>query len=258
MDPSAFLHRTAELADTGRPFVVATLVDATGSTPSDAGAQALVTAEGLEAGTVGGGRVEARVIDEAHAMLAGGADSRFFDWSLKADLGMTCGGRVRLHLRAYNASAWRVVIFGAGHVTQALCRLLVTVPCRVTCIDPREEWLAKLPDGVERLCADDPPEEVSRLPDDAFVLCMTRGHKSDMPVLARIFGTSRVFPYLGVIGSKAKAAVLRKELIEAGVADDVIRFHCPVGLPFGSNHPGEIAVSIAAQLLEARDRVKSE
>ncbi|MFM9091979.1 MAG: XdhC family protein, partial [Verrucomicrobiota bacterium] len=63
------------------------------------------------------------------------------------------------------------------------------------------------------------------------------------------------FPFVGVIGSAAKAAVLRRELAAAGLPPARARaFHCPVGLPFGSNQPHEIALSIAAQLLTERDR----
>jgi xanthine dehydrogenase accessory factor len=61
-------------------------------------------------------------------------------------------------------------------------------------------------------------------------------------------------PYLGVIGSRAKRAVLSKELLAAGLKQSKIdSIICPIGLPIGRNHPGEIAVSIAAQLLEVRD-----
>ncbi len=128
------------------------------------------------------------------------------------------------------------------------------LPCRVTCIDPRADWLAKLSDApnVEVIHTDDPPSQVTSLPDDAFIISMTRGHTTDLPVLIEIFKTHRVFPYLGVIGSKSKAAVLRRELTEAGIPEDQQVFHCPMGMPIGTNHPGEIAVSIVAQLLEAR------
>jgi xanthine dehydrogenase accessory factor len=259
-DPD-YIQRYSELSDTGTPFVSVTTVDATGSTPQDAGSKMLVTAEGHYYGTVGGGRVEAKAIDHALAMLkveSGGAShTDFVDWNLRKDVGMTCGGSVKLYFEASNHRLWRVVIFGAGHVTQALVRLLMTLPCRVTCIDPRGDWLAKLPaaPNVETIRADDPPGRVASLPDDAFVICMTRGHRSDLPVLVEIFKRGRVFPYLGVIGSKSKAAVLRRELTEAGIAKDRQVFHCPLGLPIGTNHPGEIAVSIAAQLLEVRGGV---
>jgi xanthine dehydrogenase accessory factor len=212
----------------------------------------LVTADGLEAGTVGGGRVEARAIAEAQTLLADRAPCKLVDWSLKADVGMTCGGRVKLFFEPVGVARWPVVVFGAGHVTQALAGVLAKLPCQLTCIDPRGDWLAKLPAGVRRVESADPPAEVERLPDGAFVLCMTQGHRSDLPVLVRLFQSGRTFPYVGVIGSKAKAAVLRKELAEAGVPAERAAFHCPVGLPLGSNHPAEIAVSIAAQLLEVR------
>jgi xanthine dehydrogenase accessory factor len=65
------------------------------------------------------------------------------------------------------------------------------------------------------------------------------------------------FPYIGVIGSDAKAARLEKDLAEAGLpAKRKELYHCPMGLSFGNNHPQEIAISIAAQLLQERDKVR--
>ena len=218
----------------------------------------VVDANGRDFGTVGGGRVEARVIEEAQVMLESGQATSFVDWSLKADVGMTCGGRVRLFFESWNSSPWKIVIFGAGHVTQALATLLASLPCQLTCIDPREDWLKKLPSDVQTICVDEPKSQVADLSDDTFVLCMTRGHKSDVPILKTIFHDRRHFPYLGVIGSNAKAAVIRKELIEDGVESSLIDFYCPVGLPIGTNHPAEIAVSIAAQLIATRDKMPSE
>ncbi|MEM7681280.1 MAG: xanthine dehydrogenase accessory protein XdhC [Planctomycetota bacterium] len=252
--PSLSHHeRYAVLHERGEPFVAVTLVDAHGSTPADAGARMIVRATGHDHGTVGGGKIEARAIQEAQAMLRDGVATRLFDWSLRTDIGMTCGGRVKLFFERVDRSAWRVVVFGAGHVTQALARVLVGLPCRMTCIDPRADWLAKLPDGVEAVQTDDPPGEVDALPDTAQVLCMTRGHSADRPVLQRVFETGRRFAYLGVIGSNAKAATLRRELQDAGIPPERIDFRCPLGLPIGGNHPGEIAVSIAAELLQVRD-----
>jgi xanthine dehydrogenase accessory factor len=253
MPSPTHLQRYADLQATGTPFVAVTLVDAHGSTPSDAGSKMIVTAAGLDHGTVGGGRIEAKAIDEAKVLLESKAQTRFVDWSLKADVGMTCGGRVRLFFEAVNVGVWQVFVFGAGHVTQALAKLLVELPCRLTCIDPRADWLDKLPAGVQKVRTDAPSDHVDQLPGDAFVLCMTRGHCSDFPVMRRIFETGRALPFLGVIGSDAKAATLRHELKGAGIDASQIAFHCPVGLPIGSNHPAEIAVSIAAQLLQVRD-----
>ncbi|MEM9915185.1 MAG: xanthine dehydrogenase accessory protein XdhC [Planctomycetota bacterium] len=253
MPSPSHIQRYTELATADRPFVAVTLVDVHGSTPQDAGSKMIVTPDGLDHGTVGGGRIEAKAIDEALSLMKARGRTKFVDWNLKADVGMTCGGRVRLYFESVNVNVWPIVIFGAGHVTQALARLLESLPCAVTCIDPRAEWLAKLPESTATRCVEHPAEEVEKLPGDAFVLCMTQGHRSDFPVLQRIFELGRGFPFLGVIGSDAKAAVLRRELKDAGIAEEAIDFRCPVGLPIGSNHPAEIAVSIAAQLLEMRD-----
>ena len=145
-------------------------------------------------------------------------------------------GILKLYFEASNHRLWQVVIFGAGHVTQSLVRLLTTLPCRITCIDPRPDWLAKLPvaPNIETIVTDAPPDYVASLSDDAFVICMTRGHKSDLRVLIEIFKQARTFPYLGVIGRKSKAEVLRRELTEAGIAGDQQVFHCPLGLSIGT------------------------
>jgi ADP-ribose pyrophosphatase len=81
------------------------------------------------------------------------------------------------------------------------------------------------------------------------------GHATDRPILEEIFRQGRAFPFLGVIGSRAKRAVLLKELASAGIAPEIAeRFHCPIGLDLGTNQPGEIAVSVVAQLIQERDK----
>jgi xanthine dehydrogenase accessory factor len=222
----------------------------------------LVTPAGLHAGTVGGGRVEAKALDLAAQLLAQGETRpRFVTWTLKTDVGMTCGGSVKLYFEPHPAggagAAWPIWIFGAGHVVQALVPVLVPLDCTLTVIDPRRDWLDRLPRArnARYLAAERPEDRVPEIPDDAFLLCLTKGHASDRPVLQRALAEKNL-PYVGVIGSDAKAAVLRRELIAAGLPAERARFHCPVGLPFGSNHPHEIALSIAAQLLGERDRLR--
>jgi xanthine dehydrogenase accessory factor len=84
---------------------------------------------------------------------------------------------------------------------------------------------------------------------------MTMGHATDRPILEEIFRQGRAFPFLGVIGSKAKRAVLIKELGEVGIPpEQATEFQCPIGLNIGTNQPGEIAVSVVAQLIQERDR----
>jgi xanthine dehydrogenase accessory factor len=259
-----FVERLAELSQSGVPFVCVTMVQAAGSTPQDAGSKMLVTAAGLVTGTVGGGRVEAKALEHAKQMLAQPSNqtpgNELLDWNLKRDVGMTCGGSVKLFFETYNHSDWRVVVFGAGHVAGAVVECLAPLDCHVTCIDSRAEWLDRIPARLRlrKIQSLEPRQLVAELPNDAFVICMTMGHASDRPILEEIFRQERTFPFLGVIGSRAKRAVLLKELASAGIAPEVAeQFHCPIGLELGTNQPGEIAISVVAQLIQARDRWRS-
>ena len=251
-----FFEAQNELAESGTPFVAVTVVDTMGSTPQDRGAKMLVTAQGRVHGTVGGGKVEMRAIQEAQAMLADDAapKTRFYQWSLEKDIGMTCGGIVRVYFEAFNVTRWNIVVFGAGHVAQAVIDILKTLDCRITCIDPRDEWLSRLPSSpkVTKVLAPDMPSQVASIPEGSFVLLMTMGHTTDKPILIEILRT-RTFPYLGVIGSNAKAKRLRQDVLDAGLPPESTKaFFCPVGLEIGSSHPHEIAVSVAAQMLQIR------
>ena len=82
---------------------------------------------------------------------------------------------------------------------------------------------------------------------------MSQGHATDLPIVRQILKRNQA-AFIGVIGSEPKARTLRGALLKEGFTDDAVnKIHCPVGLPIGSNAPAEIAVSIAAQLLQTRD-----
>jgi xanthine dehydrogenase accessory factor len=180
--------------------------------------------------------------------------TKFVQWSLEKDIGMTCGGIVRVYFEAFNVTRWNIVVFGAGHCAQALIEMLLKLDCRITCIDPRPEWLERLPSNskLRAVQSADMPSEVAKVPEGSFVVLMTMGHTTDKPILIEILRT-RTFPYLGVIGSNSKAKRLRQDVLDAGLPEELTKaFFCPVGLQIGSNHPHEIALSIAAQMLQIR------
>lgn len=247
-----------ELLASKAPFVAVTVVDTMGSTPQDRGSKMLVTSDGRHSGTVGGGKIEARAIEEAKQLLAdpNAPKTRFHQWSLEKDIGMTCGGIVRVYFEAFNVTRWNIVVFGAGHVAQSLVETLSKLDCRVTCIDPRPEWLAGVPDSprVTKIHSTDMPSEVAKIPEGSYIILMSMGHTTDKPILIEILRT-RKFPYLGVIGSNSKAKRLRQDIAEAGLPEEAQRaFYCPIGLPIGSDAPQEIAISVVAQLLQERDK----
>jgi len=259
-----YLEQASKLTERGVVFVTITMVQPEGHVPQDIGAKAIVTESGLAWGTVGGGRLEARAIEHALAMIARvklGADTNtvvdaeMIRYELQRDLNMVCGGAATLFYEISAARNWNIAVFGAGHVAQATVALLCTFACNVICIDHRQEWLDKIAarPNLRKILTAEMPEEVYKLPAGTFYVCMSQGHATDLPIVRQILNRNQA-AFIGVIGSEPKARTLRGVLLKEGFTDDAVnKIHCPVGLPIGSNAPAEIAVSIAAQLLQTRD-----
>jgi len=254
------LRQMQALLEEGTSFVCVTLVDIKGSTPRAQGGRMLVTASGLHCGTVGGGLVEAKALQFSQEFLKQNelsGQTKFIQWNLNRDIGMSCGGSVKLYFERFNTNPWQIMIFGAGHVAQALIPLLLKLDCQLICYDTRREWLDKLPESpnLNKFCVENLEEKVEQTPEKAFVLIMTHGHRSDFYVVQK-FLEQRSQPFLGVIGSRSKAVTLKKELKKEGLKKKQIeKLFCPLGFSLGRNHPQEIAVSIAAQLLYERDKL---
>ena len=253
------VHMQALLGE-GSSFVCVTLVEVKGSTPRAQGGRMLVTASGLHSGTVGGGLLEAKAMEFSQEFLKKNelsGQTKFVQWNLNRDVGMSCGGSVKLFFERFNTNPWEIIIFGAGHVAQSLIPLLLTLDCQITCFDTRQEWLNKLPESTKlnKFCVQNLEENAEQSSEKAFVLIMTHGHRSDFYVVQK-FIEEREQPFLGVIGSRAKATTLKKELIKEGFKQKQIeKIFCPLGFSLGGNHPKEIAVSITAQLLNERDKL---
>lgn len=248
-----------QLLDADQPFVIITLIEIRGSAPQITGAKAIVTSEGIAAGTIGGGRIEATAIRHAQQLLsdAAGMNCEFVTWNLQTDIGMTCGGEVKLFFEVCGSSDWPIAVFGAGHIAQALIPMLVQLNCRVTCFDTRPEWLEKLPTHpkLRTVCLQELRDAVKDQPAHTFFLLMTQGHALDLPVLTEILRT-RDAPYVGVIGSPQKASVLRRDLQQQNMPPEKMdSFYCPMGVPLGNNTPAEISISVIAQLIQRRDEL---
>ena len=258
-DVVQYSRKLSQLVESTTPFVTVTLLSIRGSAPQIVGAKAIVTTEGIESGTIGGGKIEAAAMKHARSLLAAddGKASEIVTWNLQTDIGMTCGGEVQVFFEIHRHSDWPIAVFGAGHVSQALIPMLVKLHCRVTCIDSRSEWIERLPNHpkLKKHCIAEPKELVTAQPEKTFFLLMSKGHSTDLPVLAEILKT-RDAPYIGVIGSVQKAKVVRRELEQLGIDEHKRQsFFCPIGLPLGNNTPAEISISVLAQIIERRDEL---
>jgi xanthine dehydrogenase accessory factor len=253
-------NKILEIKGSNQSFVMVTQTAARGSSPQDVGAKMLVTHSGLSYGTVGGGKVEMAAIKKSQSILEQQEPQQpiTLTWNLQADIGMSCGGEVTFLFEHFPATTWPIVIFGAGHVAQALTRILSKIDCQVTCIDSRSEWVEKL-EGVKAIYHPSPKDVVKDLSPQSYFLCMTMGHAHDVPILHEIAKFAPDCPYVGVIGSEVKGIKIKKELKEMGVSDDFIqKLRVPIGLPIGTNHPYEIAISISAEFLQVRDKHKAK
>ncbi len=260
-----YLEQATSHAERGAVFVTVTLVGVEGHVPQDVGARAIITRAGLAWGTVGGGRLEARAIVHAQEMIAravalesavGAVKPEMVRYELHRDLDMVCGGAASLFYEVSAPTGWNIAVFGAGHVAQATLALLATLDCNLACIDPRQEWIARIADhpNLRKVLAPEPAQAVATLPSATFYLCISQGHATDLPIVREILRRNDA-AFVGVIGSEPKARALRAALLKDGHSESAVAaIHCPVGLPIGSNSPAEIAVSIAAQLLQERDR----
>lgn len=249
-----WLDLTAECRARGEGVVLVTVAAVKGSAPREAGAKMAVSAT-LAAGSIGGGHLEHEAMAAARALLAEGAETpQLRDYPLGPSLGQCCGGHVTLLYEPLPAPALQIALFGAGHVAQALVRVLDGVPCRIHWIDARgQAFPPELPVHAQAIASDDPAGEVGLLPEGAHCLIMTHSHALDFDILDAALRRGR-FASVGLIGSASKWASFRARLAARGIAPaDLDRVRCPVGLPgIAGKRPAEIAIAVAAQLLSGR------
>lgn len=152
-------------------------------------------------------------------------------------------------------SSGKVYIFGCGHVAQELEPVLSHVGFRCVCMDDRPEWARKefFPTAEEvKLIDFHKIQDFITITNQDYVCVMTRGHAFDTVIQAQVLPCHPA--YCGVIGSRHKAAGVRKALHEEyGISDeDLDQVITPIGLDIAAETPAEIAISIAGEMIKIR------
>lgn len=235
---------------------LATVVDRGGSAPQIVGAKLLLHDDGSMVGTVGGGAIEARVLDQCRLALRDGLPRRVRA-DLVRDLGMCCGGSMDVFVEVIDAVA-RLFVVGAGHVAQAIAPVARAAGFVVTVLDDREELLdSPAFEGMVATAADvDELHHALGEPSEGdYFLIVTRDHARDERALAHLLG--RPHRYLGMIGSRRKVHLVLERILAREDAmgrprPDTSRLRAPVGLALGGRTPGEIAVSVVAEMVAER------
>lgn len=149
----------------------------------------------------------------------------------------------------------RLLLFGAGHVGRALAPLLAGLPFETLWIDERPAiFPSDPPPGLTILPARAPALLAEEAPAGSYVLVMTHSHARDLEICERVLQRGD-FAYLGLIGSATKRARFERRFRDLGLSEALIeRLTCPIGIAgIGGKSPAEIAVAVAAQLLQHRE-----
>ena len=250
-----FLKKLADIEKEGKQAALAIVVHTKGATPRKAGAKMIIMEDGSTFGTLGGGDLEKKVVEESLDALKGGKP-RLTSFNLdatKGNLDMMCGGEIEVYIEPISQPE-QLIIFGAGHITKALAPLMQSVGFRVTMVDDNPEVLGedRFAD-MEGLLSEDMESYAERLPPEgnAYIVILTRGFSTDRAVLERLIG--KEFRYVGMIGSRKKIRTIKEDLISKGIEKEHFsKLYAPIGLDIGAETPEEIAISIAAEIISVK------
>ena len=257
-----WISKLEELRFSSVPVVAVTVIRCSGSVPRDPGAKMLVLQDGCFFGTIGGGHLEELAISDAVKFLKEGI-SKTQRYPLGPKTGQCCGGVTELFFEVLNngPSLW---IFGAGHVGQALGKIMVGTPFSVHLIDERDLWInnPEIPQGALRHKSEwsEGFDEIIWSGEKTFVVVMTHRHDVDQKIIEQTL--EKPVRYIGLIGSETKWHKFKSRLKVKGFDEELLaRVHCPIGKKGAGKAPQEIAIHIAGDLLEefyGRNRAESK
>ncbi len=235
------IQQLAQAIENRQPAVLATVVEVRGASPAKVGAHIVLFADGKTAGTVGGGKLEAAILDDAKKVLSqhqGG----LFHYRLAEEgqdaIGTLCGGEVTVFIQPF-LPAPQLVIVGGGHIGRPLKVMGEAAGFDVVVVDV-QPGLATVPELAQ-----------VKLGEDSYVVLITTDHISDEAALRYALTTPA--PYIGMIGSLAKCRTIREHLLADGFTPQQLeRVYAPIGLDLGGVTPQEIAVAILAEVIACR------
>lgn len=245
------LKKILESVENNILVALVVLTEVGGSTPRDSGSLMAVFEDGSSLGSIGGGKIEYTVIQEAVEALKRGQDVNFsHELTPNGDLEMHCGGFAKGYIRVFGVKN-RLIIVGGGHVGEKVLQLGKFLGFYCVVVDDREEYDSKdeLKSADEIIIA---PynEAVQKLYIDknTYIVVATKSHIGDIEFAKTVLKSE--CKYLGVIGSLTKHKTIKRTLLKEGFTDDEIRkIYGPIGLNISNQLPEEIAISIISEIL---------
>jgi len=245
----------------GLDMIVVTVTEKVGSGPVNIGKKMVVTEDGRAVGTIGGGKIEFYAREKCKEILKTRThltEKYILNESLdiqvdtgEVRLDMACGGRVTLYYEFVGPRQF-VYIFGAGHCGQALVRVLKPLGFYTVVIDDREVVLNAFEGGDRKVFSGFVDYiEKNGIKENSFLVVCTPSHTNDYHVLNKILEKKIKVAYFGMLCSTRKLGeYLDKTFERFGHDLDLSNFYSPIGLDLGDNSPEDIAIAIAAEMLE--------
>lgn len=247
----------ARMRAAGERGALATVISTRGSTPGKETMRLLVRASGRFVGTVGGGCVEADVVDAALQVIEEDAPRRITFRLTERETGssgLLCGGELEVFIEPVTTPS--LFLFGAGHVSRDLSDIATRAGFRVAVVDDREAFAnaERFPTARQVVATQTFEQAFTQIApgQSSYCVVVTRGHAMDLECTD--FALHTPAPYVGLIGSKVKVRAVIARLRDAGRLDgvDLERLHAPIGLDLGGGTHGEIAVAVVAELVAHR------
>ncbi len=251
-----WLAALESLSTESQSHVLMTVLDTRGSSPRDVGTKMVVSKDKIF-DTIGGGALEHQSIEIARELLSNNQQEQHTEtFNLGKDLKQCCGGVVSVFFEVFPATNFVLNIFGAGHIGQALTKVLADIDCKVNLFDSRTEMLQQnYSKNIQTHHLTEPEIAVENCNTSSYFLVMTHDHALDQQLCEAILARGDSV-YCGVIGSRTKSIKFRQRLLKKGFSqDEFSRLTCPMGLSdLKTKKPMEIAVSVVAELLMLRDK----
>jgi xanthine dehydrogenase accessory factor len=229
------------------------IVQTKGSTPRKVGAKMIVSENGSIIGTIGGGNLEKKVIENALQQINKN-EAKLFKHDLLHQHNMCCGGSVEIYIEPIQKMN-KLYIFGAGHTGNALSKIASDLDFDIYVIDDRKEYIDSInTEGINKMNVDY-KKVLPTLPFDenTYTVIMTYEHSHDRDILA--YCIKKPSAYIGMIGSQRKIELTKKMFTEGKIATkaELENVNMPMGINICADSPEEIAVSILAKLIEIKN-----
>ncbi len=241
-----------ELSLKGKGFALVFIADYKGHSARHEGAVMLVSEDGSSVGTIGGGSLEKFAIEKAMEFIKRGGGG-IIEIPSTSELGNACGGAVTLYIKVVSPPD-TLVIFGGGHVGNALSKLASQLGFKIIVVDDRPDFASKerFPEASEVLQLK-PEEAVAKIPkgDNVYVAVMYYSADAELAILRELLKFS--FKYIGVIASPVKTLRYLDALYKEYPEDKLKVLRAPMGLDIGGGEePVDIALSIMAEIQAVR------